>query len=124
MNAGFSTLMVYVNDMARSTTFYRAVLDAAPQMESPYWTQFELGSGVMLALHPARDGQTRPAPGWTPGFSVADLHAARAKLLAAGGTVAMDYHDVPGGVILEIADPDGNVLDLSQMGITAAELAK
>jgi predicted enzyme related to lactoylglutathione lyase len=121
MPANLTTLMVYVRDMSRAVSFYRQGLGAAPTIESPYWSQFELGSGVILGLHPAREGGAAPAGGWTPGFHVEDLRSWRQTVLAAGGTVAMEYHDVPGGVILEVADPDGNLIDAMQEGVTCAD---
>jgi predicted enzyme related to lactoylglutathione lyase len=122
MNANLSTLMVYVKDMPRAVAFYRQVLGGAPAVESPGWSQFDLGSGIILGLHRARDGHPAPAPGWTPGFNVADLRPSRERALAAGGTIAGEYHDIPGGVVVEVSDPDGNVISLQQMGITCADL--
>ena len=122
MDANLSTLMVYVKDMPRAVAFYRQVLGGAPAAESPGWSQFDLGSGIVLGLHRARNGHPTPASGWTPGFNVADLRPSRERALAAGGAIAGEYHDIPGGVVLEVSDPDGNVISLQQMGITCADL--
>jgi predicted enzyme related to lactoylglutathione lyase len=118
-----TTLMVYVADMDRSIAFYRDVLGLKLDMQSPYWSQFALGNGVILGLHPRRaDEMKTPQGGWTPGFAVDDVVAAKTRIAASSGSVAMDLHDVPGGVILELADPDGNVIDVMQAGITCADL--
>lgn len=117
----FTTLMVYVHDMDRSVAFYRDVLGLPLGMQSPSWSEFKVGD-FSLGLHTARDDAPKPAPGWTPGFAVDDVRAARDRVLAGGGAIAHDYHDVPGGVILELADPDGNVIDVMQAGITCADL--
>jgi predicted enzyme related to lactoylglutathione lyase len=122
MNANLSTLMVYVHDMPRAVAFYRQLLGGAPSVESPGWSQFDLGSGIILGLHHARDGHPTPTSGWTPGFNVTDLPPSRQQALAAGGSIAGEYHDIPGGVVLDVRDPDGNVISLSQMGVTCADL--
>ncbi|HSG35336.1 MAG TPA: VOC family protein [Sphingomonadaceae bacterium] len=47
-------------------------------------------------------------PNWLPYFRVADIRAARAAILAHGGSVVMDVHEVPGDEEIVIAtDPDG-----------------
>jgi lactoylglutathione lyase len=117
----FTTLMVYVTDMPRAVGFYRDVLGLPLEMESPGWSQFALGNGASIGLHPRRGGEA-PAPGWTPGFKVDDVRAAKERLVSAGAEIASDFHDVPGGVVLEFTDPDGNVIDITQMGISCADL--
>jgi lactoylglutathione lyase len=118
----FDMLMVYVQDMQRSVAFYRDILGLPLQMESPGWSQFDLGNGVTLGLHPARGLQPEPVSGWTPGFKVDDVRAARERVVSAGAEISSDFHDIPGGVVLEFADPDGNRIDVTQMGINCAEL--
>ena len=122
MLQNLSTLMVYVHDMTGCVAFYRDALGLPMKMESPEWSEFDLGNGVALGLHRARGGDTKPAPGWVPGFRVADIKAARERIMAAGNTVARDFHDIPGGVVIDVSDPDGNTLSLSQMGVSCAEL--
>jgi predicted enzyme related to lactoylglutathione lyase len=114
--------MVYISDMSRSVAFYRDVLGLSLDMESPYWSQFKLSNGMILGLHPSREALKTPQGGWIPGFAVDDVVAFKQHALSNGGTLAGDFHDVPGGVIVEIADPDGNVIDVEQTGITCADL--
>jgi predicted enzyme related to lactoylglutathione lyase len=116
-----TNLLVYVHDMPRSVSFYRDTLGLPLQVESPGWSQFDLGNGAFLGLHPAM-GQGTPAAGWVPGFSVDDIKAARQRLIDQGSSISLDFHDIPGGVVLEVRDPDGNPIQLSQMGISCAEL--
>jgi predicted enzyme related to lactoylglutathione lyase len=116
-----NTLMVYVHDMPRAVAFYRDVLGLPLEIESPGWSQFDLG-GVTLGLHMARGEAAMPAPGWVPGFNVADVKAAKERIVGAGGRIAQDYHDIPGGVVLEFQDPDGNHIDVTQMGVSCADL--
>ena len=92
-----STLMVYIHDMPKAVAFYRDVLGLSLTMESPYWSQFDL-NGITLGLHPAPEGATKSAPGWIPGFHVADVQAMKAKVTSGSlGSIAQDYHDIPGG---------------------------
>jgi len=117
----FTGLMVYVKDMERSVAFYRDVMELPLEMESPGWSQFSLGNGAWLGLHPSREAIT-PALGWTPGFSVTDIRSTKERLQASGSPITGDYHDIPGGVVLEFTDPDGHALNASQMGISCADL--
>jgi len=117
----FSTLMVYVKDMDRSVAFYGDVLGLPLQMKSPGWSQLTLPNGVPLGLHPMREASDHSA-GWLPGFSVDNIVAAKDHLEMAGVEITQDYHDIPGGVVLEFADPDGNRITISQMGISTAEI--
>jgi predicted enzyme related to lactoylglutathione lyase len=108
--------------MPRCVAFYRDTLGLSLQMESPEWSAFDLGTGVTLGLHKAPDTGSRPSPGWVPGFQVADIKAVREKLKAAGSTVALDLHDIPGGVVIDVTDPEGNLISLEQYGVSCADL--
>ncbi len=117
-----TTLIVYVGDMDRSVPFYRDVLGLPLQMESAGWSQFDIGNGAVLGLHGSRSEPRDPRPGWLPGFAVDDVKATRQALVAAGATIAQDFHDIPGGVVLEFADPDGNRISAAQAGVSCADL--
>ena len=120
MKVNLSNLMVYISDMPRAIGFYQTVLGTPPASQSPGWSQWDLGGGISLGLHPMKGERAKPAPGWTPSFRVVDLKSAGQAAVSAGGT-AMGYHDIPGGVILSVLDPDGNQMDLQQDGVTCAE---
>ena len=117
----FSTLMVYVEDMTRAVSFYRDAMGLQCEVESPGWSQFALSGGASLGLHVAR-GPVKRDGGFVPGFAVEDIRVARERLTAAGAKVMQDYHDIPGGVVLELADPEGNTIDISQMGTSCSDL--
>jgi lactoylglutathione lyase len=114
-----STLMVYVGDMPRAVSFYRDVLGLPLQLESPGWSQFDLGNGAIIGLHV---GKPSTGGGWIPGFEVDDIRAADQRVRAAGASIDHGFHDVPGGVVLEFKDPDGNPVQVTQMGVTCADL--
>jgi predicted enzyme related to lactoylglutathione lyase len=117
-----STLMVYTHDMPRAVAFYRDTLGFKLDMESPGWSQFDLGDGLILGLHHAGPDTPRAAGGWIPTFDVEDVVAAKQRVLSAGAGVAQDLHDIPGGVTFGFSDPDGNEISIVQTGITCADL--
>jgi lactoylglutathione lyase len=115
-----SYAMVFVTDMARSVKFYRDVVGLPLKFESPYWTEFAT-EGTTLALHPttmtapappAGDGE--PAGTCRIGFSVADLDALHAKLVAAGVTCVQPPREQSGARISTYRDPDGLTFAASQ----------
>ena len=106
------------DDPAATVRFYRDVLGADVQSESPAWSQLRLG-GVDIGIHRASATHER----WVPSFRVADIAAVRAAVQAAGRPLVRDYHDIPGGVVLAFADPAGNPVQVVQLGISEAELA-
>jgi predicted enzyme related to lactoylglutathione lyase len=122
MLQNLSTLLVYVHDMPRCVAFYRDTLGLPLKLESPEWSEFELGSGVALGLHKARTGMASAAPGWVPSFRVVDIKAARERITDSGSGTAMEFHDIPGGVVMDVKDPDGNTLSLEQRGVSCADL--
>lgn len=126
MITGFHTLWCQTSNMDRSVAFYRDVVGLEPNHVSPYWSDFKVGDGL-LGLHPPLEGASEPfgaeyKKGWFIGLRTTDIKALRARLEAAEATLFGDYHDVPGSVILDFADPDGNVLEAVQVGISTKDL--
>ena len=106
------------DDPAATVRFYRDVLGADVQSESPAWSQLRLG-GVDIGIH----AKPVSSEGWLPAFRVADVAAVKASLERAGATILRDFHDIPGGVTLQFADPDGNALSVIQYGVSTQELS-
>jgi predicted enzyme related to lactoylglutathione lyase len=106
-------------DVASTVAFYRDVLGAAVQTESPRWARLRLGN-IDIGVHAA--GGTVPYEGWMPAFRVADVRAVRAAVMAAG-LESRDYHDIPGGVTLQFRDPAGNWLAAIEYGTSEERLA-
>ena len=93
-------VVVYTQDMARATAFYRDTLGLEPDFESPHWTTFRTGA-CTLALHAGAE-----AP--DPTFLVDDLDAARDSLEAAGVDVTEIREPAAGLRVFDARDPDGN----------------
>jgi catechol 2,3-dioxygenase-like lactoylglutathione lyase family enzyme len=93
-------VVVYTQDMARATAFYRDTLGLEPTFESEHWTTFSTGA-CTLALHAG----TEPPD---PTFLVDDLDAARDSLEAAGVNVTEIREPAAGLRVFDARDPDGN----------------
>jgi catechol 2,3-dioxygenase-like lactoylglutathione lyase family enzyme len=93
-------VVVYTQDMARATAFYRDVLGLEPDFESEHWTAFRTGT-CTFALHAGSE-----AP--DPTFQVADVSAERERLIAAGVEVTEIREPVAGLRVFDARDPDGN----------------
>ena len=122
MLKNLSSIMVYTRDMSKAVSFYRDTLGFKLDVESPHWSQFDLGGGLILGLHPAMPATPQAAGGWQPTFQVDDVAATKQQVLSAGASMTGDLHDIPGGVVFTFADPDGNELTVQQNGITCADL--
>lgn len=118
------TVLCQVSDMDRAVAFYRDVLGLTPGHVTPYWSDFQVGS-VRLGLHPPFQGSeppySSPGKGWIVGIDVDDIRALKAQLVANSTEIAGDFHDVPGGVILDFRDPEGNNLQAVEYGTRTAD---
>ncbi|MFI5385889.1 MAG: VOC family protein [Fimbriimonadales bacterium] len=118
-NIGIALCQVW--DMDRAVAFYRDILGMTPGVVSPYWSDLTVGD-FKIGLHPPfKDGPTEVGRGWILGVGVDDLRALRAALEATG-TKCSDFHDIPGGCVLDFADPDGNPIEAMQTGVSAKDL--
>lgn len=123
MIEGLSTTWCQVSDMRRSVAFYRDILGLKCEIESPYWSQFIVGSNK-LGLHPRLEDSEDPlgieGKGWTLGLQCDDLKTLR-KALVVGGVTAGAYHQTPNGVVVGFTDPDGNPIQALQPGSKMVE---
>ena len=123
MVKGLSTLLCQVASVERAAEFYRDILGLTPGYISPGWGQFNLPGGGSIGLHPPfHSGSPANGSGWILGLEVDDVAALRKSLEGAGHTIGA-YHDVPGGVVLDFSDLDGNPIQAIQNGITTKDLA-
>ena len=111
MILGLRTAAYPTPDLAAGKTWYSKVLELDPYFDEPFYVGFNVG-GFELGLIP--DGE----PG-TPGvqvmWGVADAAAELKRLVALGGTVHEDIHDVGGGIVVAaVRDPFGNLFGIIQ----------
>lgn len=124
---GLHTTWCQVSNMDRSVAFYRDLLGLKAGYISPYWSSFDLGNG-QIGLHPMLEDSTEPLgipnKGWMLGLKTPDIRHLRNTLEHAGANIIGDYHAVPGGVVLTVADPDGNAMQIIEMGATLEQIQK
>ncbi|MFE9654279.1 VOC family protein [Micromonospora sp. NPDC006431] len=108
---GIMTVLHPVSDLAAAKAVYTALLGVPPQTDSSYYVGFE-AAGQQIGLVPGGgpQGMTSPVAYW----HVPDIEAKLAEVTAAGATVKEPAHDVGGGLVATVTDPDGNVLGLLQ----------
>lgn len=104
------------------TQWYETHLGVAPPpptYDDPDWWQ-EAGPTVLAAMDADSPHFGRPEQTWSINFRVSDLDAMIAQLTAAGITVsAPETH--PNGRFAELADPEGNPVQLWEPQGTALE---
>ncbi len=102
--------VVYVTDFKKAVSWYGNVLGFQPDylMEEMQWGELKtnvpgLTLGIQVTDTPGGEGGQRLT------FGVKDIEAARATVLAGGGTLDGDVMEIPGMVKLaDWRDPDGN----------------
>jgi catechol 2,3-dioxygenase-like lactoylglutathione lyase family enzyme len=120
--AGAPVFFLYVGDRERALGFYRGTLGLALRSSDDFGDFIDLGGGL-LRMTVMADHKAHPHPvlGWT----VEDIEAAAAALCARGiaftvfegmGQDAQGIWTGPDGKskVAFFADPDGNVLTLSE----------
>jgi len=126
MVTGIDTLMITVGDMDRAVRFYRDVLGFPVKSQSPGWSAIDI-QGTVLGLHPSMShsgqvtateaaGRGIGAGNFVLGLRVRDIREFRAHLERNGVTVTRDFHEIPGGLLLDFTDPDGNWLEAVERG--------
>lgn len=105
--------LLMVVDMDRAVAFYRDALGLTERLITPGWSELACGDAI-VALHAGGDGEQR-----VTGLSLqyADLDAAYGVALDAGASAVRPPEDRPGEPIrlTEVADPEGNVIMLTEM---------
>ena len=126
MIKGLYTVWCQASDMDRSVKFYRDVLGIECKFASPHWSEFNLGN-CNLGLHPQLENQTPPlgiyGKGWFLGIETDDIRKLHTTLTDNGVKIQGGFHDIPGGVVLDFEDPDGNTIEAYQAGISEKDLA-
>jgi predicted enzyme related to lactoylglutathione lyase len=109
MSEGIKTVIYPASDLARAKAAFSAVLGAAPDMDEPYYVQFNVGEqAIGLDPHGHKGGAVVY-------FQVTDIKGALQALVETGAQVNEDVKDVGGGrLIASVRDADGNLVGLLQ----------
>jgi catechol 2,3-dioxygenase-like lactoylglutathione lyase family enzyme len=100
--------------MDKCIDFYERILGMTVVSKSPYWTEFVLDNGVRFALHPpGDDGLCTVNGGWICALRVSDLSAVEVSLRTNGVEFGA-RHQIPGGELITISDPDGRPVQVVQ----------
>jgi predicted enzyme related to lactoylglutathione lyase len=105
---------IHGNDGKKAQDFYASVFGWSIDANNPmnYGIVSRDGEGIGGGI-----AQAMEKPMVTIYVEVPDLDAALAKVQANGGSTVLPPADVPGGPRLaQFADPDGNVIGLTQAG--------
>jgi predicted enzyme related to lactoylglutathione lyase len=109
VSEGIKTVIYPASDLARAKAVFSAVLAAAPDMDEPYYVQFNVG-GQAIGLDP--HGHKSGAVVY---FHVTDIKGTLQALLDTGAQVDQDVKDVGGGrLIASVKDADGNLIGILQ----------
>lgn len=110
MVSGIDTIFCQVDEMDRATAFYRDVLGLEAGYSSPFWTSFKTGA-VTLALHHRIEGGGEPnRDNFVAILAVPSVADAQVQLREAGVWCAGEFHQIPGGQVLDFRDTEGNAL--------------
>lgn len=104
---------VVCDDLEGQRRFYRDVLGLEEGGEGPGWVWFRIGSNLFELLARTNDPQY-DRPRYQTGFTVEDIHAARAELLSRGVEPISEIDGGPesGQYWCYFRDPEGNVFEI------------
>jgi len=109
MSEGIKTVIYPASDLARAKAAFSVVLGAAPDMDEPYYVQFNVGDQA-IGLDP--NGHKSGAVVY---YQVTDIKSTLQALGETGAQVNQDVTDVGGGrLIASVKDADGNLIGILQ----------
>ena len=115
---GFGHLLLMVADMERSVAFYVdqlgfTIRPAKPLADGRPFVAFSQGIALIAGLAPGQRQLDHIA------FEVDAVRPLRDRLKNAGVEFFKDLHDGPYGLTVYVADPDGNKVELYEVGASA-----
>ena len=103
--------MLITEQLEKCQRFYAALL-GVESVPGAGWARFALADGSWIALHtPWRPGMTSSGGSQVMLLEVDSLDAETARLTAAG-IACSEPHEIPGGAVVTITDPDGRMIQL------------
>ncbi|MEJ8814775.1 isochorismatase family protein [Variovorax ureilyticus] len=114
---GYGHMLLMVQDVERSTSFYVnqlgfSIRPAKPLADGRPFTAFHQGIAIVGGRAPAHRQIDHMA------FEVNDVRALRERLKKADVEFQQDLHDGPYGLTIYVSDPDGTRVELYQVGAT------
>lgn len=118
MVTGIHSVLIWTDDVNRLLPFYRDVLGLHPEMESDGFVVFQASTGGQLALgtHSEVEGRSRDPYRVMVDFEVDDCQAEYERLSGHGVEFVRPPSRDGDATIATFRDPDGNMLQLFQMG--------
>ena len=114
MIKGIWSITLYVSDLERAKNFYEQILGLSKKYEYSSYVGFQCG-GIEIGLIPKENLRIRKV-GVSIQFFVDGVDEVYGKLKAKGVEFMVEPHDEPwGGREAKFYDPDGNVLELTQI---------
>ena len=103
--------MLITERLEECQRFYAALLRLTPEGGAG-WARFALTDGSWIALHtPWRPGMTTTGGSQVVLLRVDSLEDETARLTAAG-IACSEPHDIPGGAVVTVTDPDDRTIQL------------
>lgn len=112
--------MLITNRLAECSAFYARLLGIEPS-DGSGWAQFPLADGSFIALHTPWHGGLQTEGGSQVMLLKVDSLAAESERLADGGIACSEPHEIPGGAVVTITDPDGRTIQLIERTAPVAE---
>lgn len=120
MGTELALVMLYASDVAKAKAFYTDIvgLEPVPRFSSDTFAFLKFAGGTPLAIQPI--ASVPPGISTEPGstslaLSVDDVDAVRADWAARGVEILTEVEDMGAGRFFVARDPDGHVLQVSQL---------
>jgi predicted enzyme related to lactoylglutathione lyase len=118
MGMRYDGTMLITDRLEVCQRFYAALLDVTPEGGAG-WARFALADGSWIALHtPWRPGMTTTGGSQVVLLQVDSLSDETARLTAEG-IACSEPHEIPGGAVVTITDPDERTIQLIAYSVTS-----